>query len=177
MPVSSPCLGLFRRRLSLAFFFNDTIYLSKQTEKLVNLGSISHRLTQPGYAIGEHTDFAELAASISMLSIGVDNGDPPLAGLNRKAESAFDKAIDMLAREIKSLNDQIVDTGASHMRRTQAKQVLEAFHSRLLFAVRLKPPPKISLFGDSSRDPHAIAKQASFMRKHIMPTAETALLS
>ena len=43
---------------------------------------------------------------------------------------------------------QIIDTSASHMKRTEAKEILEAFHSRLLFAVRTKPPPKKKVFGD-----------------------------
>lgn len=171
IPASSLCLSLFRRRLALAFFFDDASYLSKEAGKLINLTSISHELTQPGYAIGKETDYAELAASLSMLGIGVDNGDPPPAGFNMNAEKGFDEAIDMVAREIKSLNDRIVDTGASHMRRTQAKQVLQGFHSRLIYAIRLKPQPKINVFGSSSQDDEA-SKQASFMRKHLMSNAQ-----
>ena len=44
----------------------------------------------------------------------------------------------------------IVDTGASHMTRTEAKDVLEAFHARLVYAVRTKQKPKTMLFGDAS---------------------------
>ena len=44
----------------------------------------------------------------------------------------------------------IVDTGASHMTRTEAKDVLEAFHARLVYAVRTKQKPKVMLFGDAS---------------------------
>lgn len=105
-----------------------------------------------------------------MLSIGVDNGDPPLAGFNSTAVRLFDEAIDMLSYEVKSMNDRIVDTGASHMKRTQAKQVLEGFHSRLQYAIRVRPPPKKSLLGDMRDD--VIAKQASFMKKHIIPSVE-----
>lgn len=138
----------------------------------MNLASIGHELTQPAYAIGKETNYAELAASLSMLGIGVDNGDPPLAGFNRTAEKGFNEVIDMLAREIKSLNDHIVDTGASHMTRTQAKQVLQCFHSRLRYAIRLRPPPQYDPLGNSSQDAE-IEKQASFMRKHLLSNAQT----
>ena len=136
----------------------------------MNLGSICYRLTQPDFIVGRNTNFTDLAASISILSIGVDNGDPPLAGLNSRAERAFDEAVDMLAREVRALNDRIVDTGASHMKRTQAKQVLGGFHTRLLYAIRLKPPPKINVFGDPMSDPLHIAKQKEYMEKHVMST-------
>ena len=177
MPAFTPSLSLLQRRLSLAFFFNDASYLSKESEKFVHLDSVSHRLTKPDYCISRHTDFMELAASVSMLSIGVDNGDRPLLGLNRKGEASFDEEIDMLSREIKAMNDRIVDTGASHMGRTQAKQVLEAFHSRLLYAIRMKPPPPIkSILTDMSQDSDAVKKQVGFMKKRFIPDSRHALV-
>ena len=136
----------------------------------MNLGSVCYRLTRPDYTVGRNTNFTDLAASTSILSIAVDNGDPPLAGLNSRAERAFDETVDMLAREVRALNDRIVDTGASHMKRTQAKQVLGGFHSRLIYAIRLKPPRKINVFGDPMSDPDHIAKQKEYMEKHVMST-------
>ena len=178
MPAFTPKLSLLRRRLSLAFFFNDAGYLSKESEKLVHLDSVSHRLTKSGYRISKNTDFTELAASVSMLSIGVDNGDRPLPGLSEKGETSFDEAIDMLSGEIKAMNDRIVDTGASHIGRTQAKQVLEAFHSRLLYAIRMKPPPPIkSILTEMSQDSDAVRKQVGFMKKRFVPNAKHALVS
>ena len=177
MPASSSCMNLLRRRLALAFFLDDASYLSKESERLVNLRLISHRLTQPGYAVGKDTDFTKLAASISMLSIGVDNGDPPLAGFNRGAEKSFNGAIDMLSSEIKAMNDRIIDTGASHMRRTLAKQVLEGFHSRLQYAIRTEPPPTRNLFGDSPRNPDAIAKQQNFLKNYVVQSTKITSLS
>lgn len=177
IPAISSSLSLFKRRLSLAFFLDDASFLSKGRQELLNIGSVSHRLTQPDYTVSRETDFANLAASISMLSVGVDNGDPPLAGFNRKAERSFDERIDMLSYEIKSINERIVDTGAAHMKRTQAKQVLEGFHSRLLYAIRTTPPPKKSLFGDMTEDDHVIKKQKDFMKKHIVKISEGAPLS
>ena len=178
MPAFTPELSRLRRRLSLAFFFNDASYLSKESEKLVQLDSVSHRLTKSCYCISKNTNFTELAASVSVLSIGVDDGDRPLLGLNEKAETSFDEAIDMLSRELKAMNDRIVDTGASHMGRTQAKQVLEGVHSRLLYAIRIKPPPPIkSILTDMSQGSDTVKRQADFMRKRFVPSAKKALVS
>lgn len=163
--------------MSLAFFLDDASYLSKGHHEFLYLGSVSQRLTQPDYTVSRETDFANLTASISMLSVGVDNGDPPLAGFNRKAERSFDERIDMLSYEIKSINERIVDTGAAHMRRTQAKQVLEGFHSRLLYAIRTTPPAKKSMFGDMTKDDDVIKKQKDFMKKHMVKISEGAPLS
>lgn len=43
---------------------------------------------------------------------------------------------------------QIVDSGASDMRRTEAKEVLEGLQSRLLYSVRTRPPQKKNIFGE-----------------------------
>ncbi|KAL8788519.1 MAG: hypothetical protein Q9195_007258 [Heterodermia aff. obscurata] len=178
MPAFTPNLSLLRRWLSLAFFFNDTSYFSKESEKLVHLGSVSHRLRKPDYCISKNTDCTELAASVLMISIGVDNGDRPLPGLNEKRSLSFDEAIDMLSREIKAMNDRIVDSGASHTGRTQAKQVLESFHSRLLYAIRIKPPPPIkSILTDMSQDSDTVKKQVDFMKKRFIPDTKQSLVA
>lgn len=43
------------------------------------------------------------------------------------------------------------------MIRTEAKEVLEALHSRLQFAVRTKPKPKTLLFGNLALDPELLS--------------------
>ena len=168
IPAFSSSSSLFRRRLSLSFCFDDAKYLSKANADLVKLSSISYHLTQPSYAISKDTNFRELAAKVALLGIGVDNADPPHPGINIKAERYFDESIDMLAHEVKSINDRIVDTGASHMRRTQAKQTLESFYYRLLYALRTRPPKKMSFLDDSDED-SPLAKQKDFMRRHLKP--------
>lgn len=96
------------------------------------------------------TDYGELAAAIGILSIAIDCGDPPSSPCATEKERGFNRDIDVLSFKIKSMFADIVDTGASHMARTEAKEVLEAFQYRLSYGVRTKPPPKKSLFGDST---------------------------
>ena len=150
IPASSPRSNLFRRRLALAFFFEDDIYFSKDSEQLLDLRAVVRHLQKPCFAIRNDTDYPELTALISILSIGVDNGDPPPADSDAEKTVVFNEDVDLLSSRINGMFTSIVDTGASHMRRTEAKEVLEGFHYRLLYAVRTKRKPKTMLFDGSA---------------------------
>ncbi|KAK4692338.1 hypothetical protein P7C71_g4843, partial [Lecanoromycetidae sp. Uapishka_2] len=149
IPALPPRLILLRRRLALAFFLQDMRILTKQPEDSINLEIIAQHLQDPQFSINNETNYAEVAANIGILNIGIDCGDPPSTPSTKQEETAFNRKVDNLALKIKAIFTQINDTGASHMKRTEAKETLEAFHSRLLFAVRTKPPPKKNMFGDS----------------------------
>jgi hypothetical protein len=149
IPALPPRLILLRQRLALAFFFQDIRLLSKQPEDTINLRIIAEHLQDSQFTISNTTNYAEVAATIGILSIGIDCGDPPSAPPTKQEELAFNRDVDDLALKIKTMFTQINDTGASHMKRTEAKETLEAFHSTLLFAIRTRPLPKKNLFGDS----------------------------
>lgn len=147
IPAISPRLGLLRRRLALASFFDDTSYLDKQLPKLIRFKKITSHLRRPEFTINGDTDYLQLVAMISILDIGLDDGDPPDSGLVPDLENRFNENVDSLADMIKGMVAKIVDSGASHMTRTEAKDGLDAFQARLLYAVRTKPRPKLTLFG------------------------------
>ncbi len=71
---------------------------------------------------------------------------------NKNMENDFNKSIDELANQIKSMFTRISDTGASHMTRTEAKEVLNRVYYRLVYSVRTKPRPKKNLFMSNSDD-------------------------
>lgn len=152
IPASSRRLILLRRRLALAYFFRDIGYLSQQAADTIDLKGIARHLEGPQFMTSNTTDYGELAAEIGVLSIAIDRGDPPSPPFATEEEKAFNRDIDVLSMKIKSMFADIVDTGASHMGRTEAKEVLEAFQYRLSYGVRTKPPPRKSLFGDSTVD-------------------------
>lgn len=54
--------------------------------------------------------------------------------------------MDALADRIRKIFTAIEDSGVSHLKRTLAKEGLEALHYRVLYSVRSKPPPKKPLF-------------------------------
>ena len=152
IPAWSPRLISFRQQLALAIFFKDVHYISEQPEKLLDLKLIAQRLQYPTYNINHATDFAELAASISILSIGIDCGNPPILPMFKEQEREFNKDVDLLSSITKDMSDDIVDTGATHMRRTEAKEVLDQLQRRLQYAVRTKPKRK-NIFGDAELKP------------------------
>ena len=150
IPAHSPRSSLLRRRLSLAFLFEDETFLRKDPEDLPDLRSIANHLEGERFTIRHDTDYAELATLIGILRIGVDSGDPPSPESGSRERAAFNADVDLLTSKINGMFTQIVDTGASHMMRTAAKEALEAFQSQLLFATRLTRRPKSTrLFEDS----------------------------
>jgi len=166
-------LAVFRRQLSLAFFLHDTQYLETQPTNLLDLRQIARYLQKPQFTIRNDTDYADLAAAISILSIGIDAGDPPPLGSNASQEAAFNADVDLLSDRIKAMFTQIIDTGASHMQRTEAKAILEAFHSRLCNAVRTKLKPKTMLLGNSSIDFEPDSRQGAMMRGFLERAMQT----
>ncbi|KAL8828257.1 MAG: hypothetical protein Q9191_002693 [Dirinaria sp. TL-2023a] len=136
LPATSPRLTLLRRRLSLAFFFQNPAYLSKPQDELVTLGYVSHHLKTEKYMIGIETGFAELGAMVVLLNVGVDNGDPPPGGIDNPDHKVFDKEVDELSYVVKSMSNQIKDAGALQTKKTEAKEILEDFNARLMYAVR-----------------------------------------
>lgn len=152
IPSSSPQLSILRRRVALAFFFENKDYLCKNPKDLVDMKAIAHQLRKPRFKIRNDTDYTELAAVVAILNIGFDNGNPPLSGSDKDIVDRFNKRIDSLSDCIHEMFSHIVDTGASHMKRTQAKQILELFHSKLLYDVRTKPKPKTMMFESSKTE-------------------------
>lgn len=162
-PACSSRTSLLRRRLALAFFFDDQNYLSRDRVRLVDFRAIVDNLTRPKFVVNNDTDYPAFAASIAILAIGVDDGDPPTEDANREAQAAFNDNVDILARRIKAMFTQIVDTGASHMRRTEAKQALESFHACLAYAVRTKQKPRGMIWEDDAE----VEKQQSMINDFV----------
>lgn len=134
----------------MAFFFEDEAFLRRDDDDLIDMKLIAHHLRKPLFKIRKDTDYAELAASISMLSIGIESGDRPPSENNKQEIAAFNADVDLVTRRISEMFSHIVDTGAGHLKRTEAKEVLEAFQSQLLYAIRTKPKAKMGLFDDST---------------------------
>ncbi|MCJ1479420.1 hypothetical protein MMC13_008105 [Lambiella insularis] len=167
MPATSPRLSLLRRRLALAFFFDDTTYLEKQPLKLVRVKKIVSHLREPQFAINRNTNYPQLAATVAMLDIGLGDGDPPDSGLDSDPERQFNEDVDKLAETIKSIVAKIVDSGGSHLARTEAKEVLDAFQARLVFGVRTKRRPRMTLFGNGHDMAGHMRASGDFMSKFL----------
>ena len=134
----------------MGFFFEDEAFLRRDVEDLIDMKLIAHHLRKTRFKIRNDTNYPELAALIAILSVGIESGDRPTPESDEQEKAEFDDAVDLLTSKINEMFTNIVDTGASHMKRTEAKEVLEAFQSQLLYAIRTKPKAKKGLFDDSS---------------------------
>ena len=146
LPAYAPALGILRRRLALAFFFEDPSYLCKAQQTLLNLDTIANYLLRPAFDMKVDADYVQLAARISILDIALDHGISSVDECDVRSEASFNREVDFLAKIIKAMFTGLVDSGASHMSRTEAKEVLQIVHYRLIYAVRTKQEPKSSLF-------------------------------
>ena len=160
LPTTSPSCCSLRQRLALSFFFKDPSYLSRDTTSplLPELSKIAHHLrSQPAFTIRHSMNFQHLAALMSLLDIGIDDGNRPdlssdkfPSKTNTETEKSFNKQVDDLSGAVRDMFSRIVDSGASHMSRTEAKEVMVALEARLQHAVRTRPRPKKSIFGTDS---------------------------
>ena len=167
IPATTLRLSLLRRRLSVAFFFENPDFLNKQPPDLISIGNIITQLHEPEYSIGTDTDYVQLAVNIAILDIGLDDADPPDFALDLDHEKRFNGKVDKLAEVVKGILSNIADAGASFMSRTEAKDGLEAFYNRLVYSVRTKPRPRNSHFGKSSISASEGISTRDFMSKFL----------
>ena len=155
LPLISPHWFFLRRQLALSWFFSDSSYIDYPNQTPFSLSEISNHLSTPTFTLNNSTDYALLTSSIQILDIALDSADRPASNdsnISPEEEKSFNDAIDALAARIKGMFMQIIDSGASNMRRTEAKEVLEGVHSRLLYSVRTRPPRKKNIFGGEAEE-------------------------
>jgi hypothetical protein len=113
-------------------------------------------------------DYKNMTALTYLFDIAIADGGRPASFDSRAKEVAFNRKVDQLADRIKSIFASIADTGASHMRRTEAKEALQALYYRLLFGVRTEPRPKKSVFGGRDGEEYrAEERSKGFMTKFL----------
>jgi hypothetical protein len=156
---TSPWIALSRCRLGMAFLLREMSPLTELPDAVLELRRITHylcnkRFNVKGYKSKERGgyDYLELSAITSLLNIVIDLGRVTPTFPNKEAEMNFNADVDALADRIKRIFSSIEDSGASHLRRTEAKQSLEALHYRIVYSVRSKPPPKKAFFGSVGVD-------------------------
>ncbi|KAG5293201.1 hypothetical protein I7I50_03525 [Histoplasma capsulatum G186AR] len=154
---TSPRVALFRCRLAWAWFYCDPSFLDRPKSQLFDLPSLTKYLKHDlrfntnmrSNGSNDQFNFWELHALTSILDIAIDSGTtiPSFVNKNgdvdRRAEHQFNAAIDDLADCIKAIFSAIRDSGASHLRRSETRERLQALYYRLTYGVRTRPrPPK-----------------------------------
>ncbi|KMP02867.1 hypothetical protein CIRG_02559 [Coccidioides immitis RMSCC 2394] len=150
---ATPKVALLRCRLAAAFFFEDKAFLDKPAELVFDLKRMTIRLQDDRFKIHRSTptgqeplDYWELSAITSILDVAIGSGTAEKSFPNKESEAKFNRDVDKLAEQIKVIFTAIKDTGASHLKRTESKEYLQALHYRLIYGVRTKPRPKVSWF-------------------------------
>ncbi|KAK5009011.1 hypothetical protein LTR28_003176 [Elasticomyces elasticus] len=198
VPSFTARLHAMKRQLALEFVLGypedrEEGHGSRQPTDVGLFDDLGVLLDKLEYAINERTDYAVLAARISMMDIAISAGfsepaffattaslprtknsdtetEPELERsgsekpVNRflsasvsalpppsPEEQAFNLAVDSLVQHLRQTASQIRDSGASHMRRTEAKSALEGLACRLEYAVRTRPKPKKGVFGSAAQ--------------------------
>ncbi|KAF7168703.1 hypothetical protein CNMCM5623_001623 [Aspergillus felis] len=170
LPTSSRIAAL-RCRLALAFLTTDPARLTEAPDVMSDLKIIINLLKDRRFNINLYKgkgnpeyDYGELGAVTALLNIAIDSGWSGLAFPTREAEKEFNADVDRLADRVKKIFVSIQDSGASHLKRTLAKEALETLHYRIVYSVRSKPPPKKTLFGhfgaETGRAKHDMKKWA-----------------
>ncbi|GIK06188.1 hypothetical protein Aspvir_001832 [Aspergillus viridinutans] len=172
LPTSSRIAAL-RCRLALAFLTSDPARLTEAPDVMSDLKMIINLLKDRRFNINLYKgkgnpeyDYGELGAVTALLNIAIDSGWSELAFPTRDAEKEFNADVDRLADRVKKIFVSIQDSGASHLKRTLAKEALETLHYRIVYSVRSKPPPKKTLFGHFGAE-NGLAK--CDMRKWVEP--------
>ncbi|OJK02022.1 hypothetical protein ASPACDRAFT_40844 [Aspergillus aculeatus ATCC 16872] len=147
-------IALIRCRLAVSFLLDNPAPLCEPLNELISLTRISDILKRDIFDIKKYKgkdkpeyDYGELLAITSLLNIAVDSGRHQAEFADREAEKAFNTQVDVVADRLKKVFSLIEDSGASHLKRTLAKEALETLHYRIVYSVRTRPRPKKSIYG------------------------------
>ncbi|PYH79821.1 hypothetical protein BO82DRAFT_123976 [Aspergillus uvarum CBS 121591] len=147
-------IALTRCRLAVSFLLDNPGPLCEPLNELLSLTRITDILKREIFDIKKYKgkdkpeyDYGELLAITSLLNIAVDSGRYQVEFSDREAEKAFNTQVDVVADRLKKVFSLIEDSGASHLKRTLAKEALETLHYRIVYSVRTRPRPKKSIYG------------------------------
>ncbi|KAL5051009.1 hypothetical protein BDW71DRAFT_81588 [Aspergillus fruticulosus] len=146
-------IAALRRRLAYIFLTDDPSADVGSQDRKAEVSQISSILKHPQYNPKRYKkgqteyDYGKLTAITTFLDIIIDSGWSETQFADESAEDEFNHEIDALADKVKRIFTAIQDSGASHMKRTLAKEALEALYYRIVYCVRTKPRPKKVLFG------------------------------
>ncbi|PFH58198.1 hypothetical protein XA68_14038 [Ophiocordyceps unilateralis] len=166
LPLSSERLHDLRRRLAIAFLFDESP-LAPRTKDSVTIQDFIDVLDSPGFNITLQTDFAELKSRIVILDMAIDDGSAVVSD-GRQDDARFNQDVDRLAQKLGEIWRRINDSGMK-LARTETKSVVEWVQQRLLHSVRTRKRVKKSVFDLSSQeeDPFELRRQQDYMTRFL----------
>lgn len=150
----NPRTSLFRHRLASSFLLNKRSPLSEPPSQLASIVRVEARLSSKYFdparsktSSKKQFDWERLAALTSILSVVVDG--LTLNGTifpSKEAKKEYNASIDNLVLRIKGIITAIDDAGASHLKRTEAKEALHVLEERIRLGVRTEPKRRKDIF-------------------------------
>ncbi|KAH8695038.1 hypothetical protein BGW36DRAFT_298805 [Talaromyces proteolyticus] len=174
---TNPRISLFRARLAVSFLLDDITVLKESSTDILNIKRIIHYLQHARFEskllrvqTANNYDYSELNATTSLLNIAIDIGRMSADFSSKEAESQFNADVDALAEGVKRIFSAIKDSGASHLKRTEAKQSLEALYYRIVFSVRSKSRLKSYFLANGERETRNVQNN---VRDYVTRPSET----
>ena len=149
---SSPLACKLRIKLAHIFLLgpDKTVPESMAEPQPISLTTLANHISKsPSFATSSRRtklNYIHLRSLTHILDIAISDGGRPLTFPSRAAENTFNASVDDLADTVREIYESINDAGATHMTRTEAKDVLRSLYWRLLYAVRTEVKPKKHIF-------------------------------
>jgi hypothetical protein len=161
---TSPRSHELRRRLAIAFFFDDLGLGIKHPDDSLTLSAvIEHVKEEAKFRVNQNTDYVQLTALMQLINMVVDDG----ARSPTDDDETFNQQVDELARLLRNIWGMVNDAGVSFVSRTEAKSVIEWVQERLVYTVRTRPLPKKSIFDSPQKKDRSLPEQQAYMRDFI----------
>jgi hypothetical protein len=147
----------------------------------ISLTTLLQHLRSPIFDLAHRANnnsvnYTEICALTNIIDAALSDGGRPSRIATLAEEKAFNQQVDQLADRVNAIFSSIADTGASHMRRTEAKEALSVLQKRLLYSVRTRPRPKKSVFGGrDGKEYRSEEKSKSAMQNYLMNKEKTLL--
>lgn len=141
----NPMTHDLRRRLAMAFCFNDPSLSKTHSHQIMDLDKFHERLNNKAFDAKPDTDYRELAALVSLLDIAVDDGRSISLNLSdRQVEKDFDDDVEIFAKAIDSIIKSIGTPRPGYTSKIEARAHLTVVSQRIGDTVRSRPKPKKS---------------------------------
>ncbi|KAM7208880.1 hypothetical protein V8F20_000758 [Naviculisporaceae sp. PSN 640] len=179
IPLTHPRLIDLRRRLAIAFLFDDPQRGHLPPDETFSIRSVIDRMDSDDTGIftvdrRRQTDFFELASLIELLAVAIGDG-------NHRGEKEYNADVDELSKRLKMMTLSIHDKGPAFVSRLEAKGVLKDIERKLTYLTRTHPPVKASIFGIKSyaeereeKEAEQRPKQQKFMERFFVGTNKPA---
>ncbi|KAL1888246.1 hypothetical protein Cpir12675_006242 [Ceratocystis pirilliformis] len=154
IPIVHLNLADLRRRLAIAFLYDDATLAGRIPYTFFSLEEAGKLLDSPSLLIHKDTDYLRLCNTIALLDIAIDDGCiPPIPGSLQYDETwgkrllqDFNSDIDAVVGKLEALARSINDVRLGSIHSTDAKDHINILINRLRYTVRYGGALRVSIY-------------------------------